>query len=187
MNNTEGRDLLQWINRKQYTLEAPHDVVWDILSRDEHQSLLNGVGEFRARTYTPLKTLHTSIHQVLSSDKSGTNAVAGLNVGRLLLEKKPVCPNSGSYTKAKKRLPEEMIHQCVTCVNDSLLKRVPLEWKPYGREVKVCDGTILTLQDTPLNNEQYPKHSNQHRAVGFPQIRLLVVVSLSTGSVVDYA
>lgn len=187
MDDNQGQGLLQFINKKQFRLEDQQDVILDVLSRKEHQSILNSVEEFRARTYTPLKTLSTFIHQVLSSDKSSTNAVAGVNVERLISEKNPVCPNSGSYTKAKKRLSEPMIYELVKSVHHTLLKKVPSDWNVFGRDVKAFDGTILTLRDTKANNERYPKHSNKNRAVGCPQLRLLAVLSLITGSVVDYA
>jgi IS4 transposase len=187
MDNNEGQSILQLINKKQFLLEPQHDVILDILSREEHQRIVNNVGEFRARTYTPLKTLHMNIQQVLSSDKSCNNAIAGVNAGRLMSGKTPVCPNSGSYTKAKKRLSEDLIHELVKSVGHSSLKKIPLGWNVYGRDVKLFDGTTLTLQDTKANNKQYPKHSNKNLEVGYPQVRLLAVFSLITGSVVDYA
>lgn len=187
MDNNEGKAILQQINKKQFLLESQNDVILDILSREKHQQILNTVGEFRARTYTPLKTLYTNILEVLSSDKSSKNAVAGVNVGRLVSEKTPVSPNTGSYVKAKQRLEEEPIHELVKSVGCSPLKKVPKSWLAYGRDVKLFDGTILTLQDTKANNEQYPKHSNKKDAVGYPQIRLLAVFSLITGSIIDYA
>lgn len=187
MDHNQDKALLQLFNKKQFLLENPNDVVWDILSREEHQTILNSVSDFRARTYTPLKTLHTFIQQALSSDKSSNNAVAGVNVGRLISEKRPVCPNSGSYVKAKKRLKEHTIYELVKSVGCSSLKKVLSSWKVAGREVKVFDGTTLTLQDTKANTEQYPKHSNKNGAVGYPQMRLLAVFSLITGSIVDYA
>lgn len=187
MDNSQGKTILQLINKKQFLLETENDLILDILSREEPQRLLNGVGEFRARTYTPLKTLHMNIQQVLSSDKSGTNAVAGANISRLLLEKTVVCPNSGSYTKAKQRFPEGTIYEIVKSVGGSPTQKIPSEWNAYGREAKVFDGTTLTLPDTKANNEQYPKHSNKNPNVGHPQVRLLAIFSLATGSVIDYA
>lgn len=187
MDSNEGKTILQLVNKKQFLLETQNDLILDILSREEHQRLLNTVGEFRARTYTPLKTLHMSIQQVLSSDKSGINAVAGINVSRLMSENTPVCPNTGSYTKAKQRLSEDLIYKLVKSVGFSLTHKIPLQWKMNGRDVKAFDGTILSLPDTKMNNERYPKHRNKNPNVGYPQLRLLAVFSLITGCVIDYA
>jgi len=187
VNSTEENAVLQLINEKQFLLESGNDVVLDILSRAEHRPILNDVGEYRARIYTPLKTLYTSILEVLSPDKSSKNAVAGVNVGRLILEKAPVCGNTGSFVKAKKRLSEGTIHELVKSLGRSSLKKAPVSWKVHGRDVKVFDGTILTLEDTQANQTQYPKHRNKNLHVGYPQLRLLAVFSLITGSIVDYA
>lgn len=187
MDDNEGKLALQYINRKQFLLEEQTDIIMDLLSREEHWSILNNVGEFRARTYTPLKTICTSIQQVLSSDKSSINAVAGVNVSRILSQKRLVCSNTGSYIKAKMRLREETVYDLVKSVSHSTLKKVPPDWTFHGRDVKVFDGTTITLADTPANNAHYPKHRNKKLNVGFPQVRLLAVLSLISGSVVDYA
>jgi hypothetical protein len=187
MNSNEGKAILQLVNKKQFLLETQNDLILDILSREEHQRLFNTVGEFRARTYTPLKTLHMNIQQVLSSDKSGLNAVAGINVSRLMSEKAAVCSNTGSYTKAKKRVSEDLIYELVQSVGCSLTQKIPLEWTMNGRDIKAFDGTTLSLPDTKMNNERYPKHRNKNPNVGYPQLRLLAVFSLITGCVIDYA
>lgn len=127
------------------------------------------------------------IKQVLSADKSCKNAVSGVIAERLLGGKTEISGNTGSYTKARQRLDESTIHELVKAVGGSLLKEVSAQWKPYGRELKVFDGTTLTLQDTKTNNQAYPKHSNKAKEVGFPQVRLVAVMSLITGSVIDYA
>ena len=186
-DNTVESQLLQLINKKQFLLEQQRDVLFDVLSRPEHQRHLNCCGDFRARVYTPLKTLHTYIHQVLSSDKSCRNAVSGVNVVRFLSEQSRVSSNTGSYVKAKKRLWEESIYGLVKSMGDSLSRKVPPRGTAYGRQVKVFDGTTLRLRDTKANNEHYPKHSNKKLEVGSPAVRLLTVFSLMTGSVVDYA
>lgn len=186
MNNNEETLVLQYINEKQFSSEE-QDLILSFLSRDESRRILNSVREFRSRIYTPLKTIHTTIKQVLSSDKSGSNAVCGINLERLLTEKSRACPNTGSYTKAKQRLEEETCYRLVKSISQHSLKKAQLDWCFHGREVKVFDGTTLTLSDTPANNAQYPKHSNKKKDIGYPQVRLLAVFSLTTGSVIDYA
>lgn len=133
MDSIQDKAILQLINKKQFLLESQNDLILDILSKEEHQILLNTVGEFRARTYTPLKTLHMNIHQVLSSEKSGTNAVAGINVNRLVSEKTPVCPNSGAYTKAKMRLSEDLIYELVKSVGRSIMQKKSLQCMRSGK------------------------------------------------------
>ena len=45
----------------------------------------------------------------------------------------------------------------------------------------------VLMPDTPANQEQYPQPSSQQSGLGFPIARLVGVVSLSSGAVVDYA
>lgn len=43
------------------------------------------------------------------------------------------------------------------------------------------------MADTQANQANYPQHGNQKKGCGFPMLRLLAVMSLSMGTVVDYA
>ena len=185
--DNEEQLLLQYINEKQYSLESQKDLIFEILSKDYLKKILNNAGEFRARVYSPLKVIHTGIGQALSSDKSSAYALSGINVGHLINEQPAVCSNTGCYTKAKERLIEDIPCALAKSLGRSTLEKAPLEWKVDGRDVKVFDGTTLNLKDTKANNAQYPKHSNQKRDVGYPQLRMLAVCSLSTGCVLDYA
>jgi hypothetical protein len=187
MNITQRATVLQIINKKQYLEKEPNDDVMQALSSEASQRVINESGEFRNRVYTPLKTLHTFIKQVMSSDKSCKNAVSGINAERMVSNKKAVSVNTGSYAKARQRLCEGLIHELVKTVGCSEVE-TSSAWKPYGRALKVFDGTTITLPDTQANNDAYPKHNNKKgNAIGFPQIRLVAVMNLLTGSVVDYA
>lgn len=61
MNDNEGEAVLQYINNKQFLLEESQDLLLEFLSNEAFQKLLNQVGEFRARIYSPLKTIHMGI------------------------------------------------------------------------------------------------------------------------------
>ena len=43
------------------------------------------------------------------------------------------------------------------------------------------------MPDTPANQRAFPQHSNQKRGCGFPIARIVVLLSLATGSVLDAA
>ncbi|CAM4496302.1 MAG: hypothetical protein LEGION0403_FIIPPAGN_02903 [Legionella sp.] len=186
MNNNQNTTALQIINKKQYLVESKNDELYRLLSSEEQMRLINGSREFRKRVYTPLKTIYTFIKQVLSSDKSCKNAVSGVIAEGLLKDKNVICSSTGSYTKARNRLPEKTLYELFKLSGDFSLKK-QRESHSFGRELKAFDGTIITLPDTQANNSVYPKHSNKTDSVGFPQIRLVAVLSLSTGGVIDYA
>lgn len=137
--------------------------------------------------YTPTNTLLLFIKQVLSADKSCKNAVGG-KVAQELFEKGAEISNSNSaYVKARQRLPTELPHRLMKTTGAEHLGQVPEEWNAFGRALKGFDGTTVTMSDTKANCLHYPKHSNQKGKVGFPLARLVVVMSLATGTILDYA
>lgn len=49
------------------------------------------------------------------------------------------------------------------------------------------DGTTVSLADTPENQASYPQNRQQKAGLGFPLLRIVAVVSLSCGAVLDWA
>ena len=186
MNITQRAKIAQIQNAKNQLLEEKQGVLNNFLKTIDSKAL-SKKNNARNRIFTPLTTICTFIKQVLSSDKSCKNAVSGVIAERLVEGKGGICTNTGSYVKARHRLSESSIYELVKSSGIlSKIKQVE-SWKVYGRDLKAIDGTIITLPDTNKNNETYPKHSNKKEAVGFPQIRLVGVLSLITGTVIDYA
>ena len=67
------------------------------------------------------------------------------------------------------------------------LAEAPHHWLWKGRIVKLVDGTCPSMPDTQANQKEYPQPAGQSRALGFPQMRLLVILSLAVGTVLDAA
>jgi hypothetical protein len=151
------------------------------------QQIIKESRPFRQRIYTPLQTLLSFIKQVLVADKSCSNAVISVAAARLSEGKKTISINTGPYVKARKRLPEETIHHLVSAVGKTSLKTASIPWKPYGLEVKLCDGTSVQMPDTKANKKVFPKHNNKKKNIGFPLARIVAIMSLATGSIIDYA
>ncbi|MHB8348517.1 MAG: IS4 family transposase, partial [Acidiferrobacterales bacterium] len=55
------------------------------------------------------------------------------------------------------------------------------------RHVKLVDGTGISMPDTPENQECYPQPGSQAEGVGFPLARVVGVICLATGAVIDAA
>jgi hypothetical protein len=53
--------------------------------------------------------------------------------------------------------------------------------------VHIVDGTSATVADTKENREAFLKHSNHAGEVGYPLVRLVVIISLTVGTILDYA
>jgi hypothetical protein len=63
----------------------------------------------------------------------------------------------------------------------------PRSWRWRGRTVKLVDGTGISMPDTLENQASYPQPHSQAPGVGFPLMRLVAVVCLATGALIDAA
>ena len=61
------------------------------------------------------------------------------------------------------------------------------DWMWRGRPVKLVDGTGISMPDTAPNQARYPQPSSQAAGVGFPVIRLVGVICLATGGLLEAA
>lgn len=159
----------------------------EILSSDACQQVLSGCREFRDQIYTPIKTIFTFIKQVLNPDKSCKKAVGDTRVEMLVTKKKNISTNTGPYCKARKRIPENAVSELVKATGQMASEKSLLRWKPYGRELKVFDGSTAKMADTRENQSEYPQVKNQKKGIGFPIVRFVVVMSLTVGTILNYA
>ena len=70
---------------------------------------------------------------------------------------------------------------------DRLQQQAPDGWLFHGRAVTLVDGSTVSMPDTPANQAAYPQHGNQAPGCGFPIARIVVLLSLATGAVLDAA
>ena len=143
--------------------------------------------EFRERKYPPSVTLAMFLGQVLSADGSCQNAVNEATVTRLLSGVDPGGANTGSYSDARKRLPLELVQGLTRSVARLMGTRTPARWAWRGRHIKLVDGTTILMPDTPQNQALYPQHGSQKAGAGFPIARLVGVISLAHGALLDVA
>jgi hypothetical protein len=54
-----------------------------------------------------------------------------------------------------------------------------------GRPVRLVDGTTVTLPDTAANQAAYPQSRGQKAGLGFPICRLVGIICLASGAVLD--
>lgn len=144
-------------------------------------------GGFRERIYSPLSTLMLFIEQVLSADHSCTDAVARGLSARVALGQSPCSLNSGPYCKARARLPVGLVARLGQGVGERLCAGQPPAWRWRGREVKLVDGTTVSMPDTQANQRRFPQHREQRAGLGFPLARVVAIVSLSCGAVLEWA
>lgn len=143
--------------------------------------------EHRERLYPPTVALGMFMKQALSEDGSCQRAVNGWAAQRVCEGLKPNGVDTGAYCRARQRLPVEMV-KALTRESGRLLSAKALpDWRWRGRAVKLVDGSTISMPDTPQNQACYPQPSTQALGVGFPIARVLAVICLSTGAVLEAA
>lgn len=155
------------------------------------QSLIQWIkeeaGDYRERVYGPLQTLTLFIEQVLGADQSCQDAVARGVSQRVALGQPPCSLNSGPYCKARARLALRLIERIAREVGERLRAAQPEVWRWRGREVKLIDGTTVSMPDTQANQAEFPQSRTQKAGLGFPLARLVAIISLSCGAVLEWA
>jgi hypothetical protein len=125
--------------------------------------------------------------QVMSADGSCQNTVNEALVNRLLSGMSVSSANTGGYCIARQRLPQEMVSTLARQTGVLLGAHTPTGWLWRGRHVKLVDGTTVSMPDTEANQVRFPQPGGQAPGVGFPLARLVGVISLSNGAVLDAA
>jgi len=142
---------------------------------------------FRDRIYTPVITLWMFLGQTLSPDHSCRDAVHRLNAWRTSHGKKKADSNTTSYCEARQRLPEKVVRELAIRSGQKCQQHAAERWQWKGHDVKVVDGSTLTMPDTKENQKQYPQQRGQKKGCGFPIMRCVMLFCLSTGAVLDIA
>lgn len=143
--------------------------------------------EHRERLYPPTLALSMFMGQALSQDGSCQKAVDSWAAQRAAEGLSVHSVNTGAYCKARQRLPIEMVSTLSRYTAQQLSARAQAGWRWRGRNVKLVDGTGILMPDTTANQARYPQLSSQAVGVGSPLARLVGVICLSTGAVIDAA
>jgi Transposase DDE domain/Insertion element 4 transposase N-terminal len=179
----------RWIAHKVDSLRhAPQLPFHDLLNPDTVQQALDKHQvTVRERIFTPVVTLWTFLSQVLSPDHSCREAVARLIAFRVARGQTPCAPETGSYCKARQRLPLPVLTDLVRRTAQRLDEQAPDSWTWKGRRVQLVDGTTVSMPDTAANQAAFPQPRSQKPGVGFPLARLVAVISLTTGALRELA
>ena len=143
-------------------------------------------GKWRERLYPPLTTVVMFIEQVLGADHSCQDAVAQGLSSRVALGQAPCSLNTGPYCKARLRLSLDLVERLGHEVGARLSKAQPTPWLWRGRNVKLVDGTTVSMPDTTENQDSFPQSNQQKPGLGFPLARLVGIISLSCGAVLQW-
>jgi len=145
-------------------------------------------GQEEDDVYTAPITLWAWLSQAVHADvlRSCVAAVARVGVLCVVLGRKPPSPNTGDYCRARAKLPEAVLRRLAYEVADELEARVPADWLWCHRHVKIADGSTLSAPDTEANQHEWPQPAAQEPGLGFPLLRIVVLLSLATGALCGF-
>ena len=185
---TQGRLSSQVRRCRRHVLENQDLCFTKLLPQEQVEAALERHEvRYRERQYTPLVTIWTFLYQVLSSDQSCRAAVARLLAFLCVGGEEPGSAKTDPYCKARERLPEKLLADLARDSGGQLQRDVPATDLLGGRPVKIADGTTVSMPDTPANQKAYPQQAAQKKSLGFPILRLVGLISLSCGAVLDIA
>jgi hypothetical protein len=137
--------------------------------------------------YTPAVTLWAFLSQCLSASKSCLAAVARVMVLRLALGLPTCSAGSGAYCKARPKLIETLLRRLTLQVGSAVEDQAPDGWRWKSRRVFLADGCEASMPDTAANQKEYPQLKSQKKGLGFPRLRLVVVLAFATACLVGGA
>lgn len=141
----------------------------------------------RERQFPPTETLSMFLAQAMNDDRSCQKAVNDAAIKRLIGGLSPCSTSTGGYCQARQRLPVEMVSALTRYTGQAMDQHIPEQWRWHGKRVHLIDGTTLTLPDTAANRAVYPQHPGQKPGLGLPLSRLVAVICLSSGAVLNAA
>jgi len=139
----------------------------------------------RERQFPPTETLSMFLAQAMNEDRSCQKVVNDAAIKRVMGGLSLCSTSTSGYCQARQRLPLEMISTLARYTGELMNKQIPDHWRWQGKRVYLIDGTTVSLPDTAANQAVYPQPSGQKPGLGFPICRIVGVVCLSSGAVLN--
>ncbi|WP_223278674.1 IS4 family transposase, partial [Nostoc sp. 'Peltigera membranacea cyanobiont' 232] len=136
------------------------------------------------RLFDPIVTIWAFLSQVLDTDKSCHNTVSQVISYLAGQEEELPSTDTSAYCQARSRLPETLLEKLFRETGQNLEQKVTTEYLWCGRNVKVIDGSTVSMPDTLENQKAYPQPSTQASGCGFPIAKIGVIFSLATGAAI---
>ena len=141
----------------------------------------------RERLFPPTETLSMFLAQALSADRSCQRAVNEGAIKRLIAGLTPCGTHTGAYCRARQRVPTSMVSTLVKHTGQWLTAHAPAAWHWRGRPVRLVDGATVIMPDTDANQADFPQPGSQKPGLGFPQCRIVGLICLGSGAVLNAA
>jgi len=162
----------------------PAEVIEGVFRR--HDALF---GDTYNAVYTTAIVLWAFLSQVLADGKLRSCAAAVARIADFLMAtgKTPPSTDTGADCAARKKLSANALHDLLVEMAGKIEYVTPEPWLWRGRHAKLVDGFTATMPDTPENQVAFPQQKSRKPGVGFPIIRVCVLLSLATACILDAA
>ncbi len=137
----------------------------------------------RDRAFCLRLTFECFIWQMLKPRTACREVVRQVQALMRLHDFRPVKEGDSAYIQARQRLPKERLERALEATAQAAERRAGSHGQLGGRPVKVVDSSTTQVADTPENQKTYPQPSSQKKGCGFPVIRFIGLLSLSSGAI----
>ena len=93
--------------------------------------------------------------------------------------------SDSAYVQARQRLTKERLEKALSATAQAADRRAGQGGQLQGRPVKVVDGSTTQMPDTFENQKCYPQPSSQKSGCGFPVMKFVALMSLTSGAVLN--
>jgi hypothetical protein len=135
----------------------------------------------RQRLFPLRLTFWAFLSQILNPGTSCREALRQVLALFCLGLQAPIDEQTGGYCQARQRLPLSRLQQILGQVAHQARQKCPKDRLWFGREVKVVDGSSVTMPDTAKNQKAFPQQRAQKPGCGFPIMKFAGLFSLSSG------
>lgn len=138
----------------------------------------------RKAIYTPITLFWAFLYQTLNPGLSCQGVVSKVRAWLVDHPTRPKRPSLGTsaFCLARKSLSIRLLQAACDALRQKLAAHASCTWLWCGREVKVIDGSSVSMPDTAANQQRWPQPSSQKPGCGFPVASLLGIFCLSTGA-----
>ena len=179
---------IQQHNIRNHIKNSSLNTFFNLLNTPDLSSALEeSLPKHRKRIYPPSATLSMFLTQILNPDSSCQNIVNVAAIDRINADLPLGSILTGGYCRARQRLPIKMVSNLVYKTGQLTENLIPKKWRWHDKRVHLIDGTTLTMPDTEENQAVYPQQSGQKPGLGFPICRIVGVICLSSGTILNTA
>ena len=139
----------------------------------------------RERVFSLRLTFECFVWQMLKPKTSCREVVRQVQGLFRLHGRGAVDPGDSAYVQARQRLPAERLEKALSATAQAADRRAGLGGQLNGRPVKVADGSTTQLADTPENQKRYPQPTSQKPGCGFPVLKFVALLSLTSGAILN--